>query len=232
MRKLTLICLLLTFAIVTYAQKDFAGVIKMKTYAEGTTDPNILSQAQSEYEETVLGSLTKIVVSSQGGVGQVIIRDGNTGIMNFILDLSAMAYGKYLISDTLNLKLIQYDYDYDESDTKEIAGYPCKKVTTTITNLETDDSKTVVLYVTDNLMNSKTYKSYDYPGLKGYPLYTAVEVDNAGEQYTVVVEASEITPNKKIKPIDFLLPAGWEPIEKAPAEVKAMLGMGDDDDED
>ncbi|HXK74679.1 MAG TPA: hypothetical protein PLL08_07225 [Bacteroidales bacterium] len=231
MKKLTLICLMLSFAVITFAQKDFGGVIKLKTYAEGTTDPNILSQSQSEYEETVLGSLTKIV-ASQGGIGTIVIRDGNTGIMNVILDLSAMAYGKYLVSDTLNLKLIQFDYEYDETDTREIAGYKCKKAVVTIIDLETDDSEIRNLYVTDDLMNPKTYKSYDYPGLKGYPLYTAVEVDNAGEKYTIIVEASEITPSKKVKPIDFLLPAGWKPIQNAPESVKAMFGLGGEEDEE
>jgi hypothetical protein len=47
----------------------------------------------------------------------------------------------------------------------------------------------------------------------------------------VVIEATEIIPNKKIKPIDFLLPAGWVAIADAPAEVKSMLGMGTDEEE-
>lgn len=233
MRKLFILGALLVIALSTtvYAQKDFGGVIKLKTYADGTTDPNILSQVKGEYDETVLGSQTKIVVTSPGGMGQVIIRDGNTGIMNIILDLSSMAYGKYLISDTANYKLTQYDFVYDESDVKTIAGYECKKATVTMTDLETDEVQTVTLYVTDKLMNPSTYKSYDYPGLKGYPLYTAVEIDNAGSPYMVVIEATEVIPNKKIKPIDFLLPAGWIAIADAPSEVKSMLGMGTDEEE-
>lgn len=233
MKKISIILLVIVAFFMTNvsAQKDFAGTIKLKTYAENTTDPNIISQIQSENETTVMGSKTKIVASS-GGVGQMVIYDGNTGVVSIIIDLSAMAYGKYLIRDTVDYKLTKFDFNYDENDKKTIAGYECKKVTATMTNLETDDSKTVVLYVTDKLMNPSTYKSFEYPGLKGYPLYTAIDMENDGNPFTLIQEVQEIVPNKKIKAVDFLLPAGWEPIENAPDEVKAMLGIGGDDEED
>lgn len=235
MKKLFILCSFLAIALVTptlSGQKDFAGTIKMKTYADGTTDPNILSQIKGEYDEIVLGSQSKIVYSSPGGIGQIVIKNGNNGIVNLILDLSAMAYGKYLFSDTADRKLTQYDYDYDDGDTKEIAGYSCKKVTVTMTNLETDETESLTLYVTKDLMNPNSYKSYEYPGLKGFPLYTAVEVENAGNPYIVVLEASEVIPSRKIKPVDFMIPAGCVPIADAPDDVKAMLGIGLDDDED
>ena len=223
--------LLLSISLFSFAQKDFGGTIKMKTYAEGTDDANIISQVQGEMEMTVWGSKTKII-NSQQGIGTVIISDGNTGITNIVIDLSQMAYGKYLFSDTSDNSKTKYDYEYNESDTKEIAGYNCHKVVVTVTDLETDESDKMTLYVTDNLMNSSTYKSSNYPGLKGYPLYTARFVDNNGNSFTMVSEAVELKPDKKVNAKSFVLPAGWEPIANAPAEVKAMFGLGGADEEE
>ncbi|MBP5709696.1 MAG: hypothetical protein J6W84_01830 [Bacteroidales bacterium] len=234
MKKIFLLPVLLMTITLGFAQKDFGGTIKMKTYATGTEDANILSQVQGEAEMTVWGSKTK-VVNSQQGIGSVIIVDGNTGITNIVIDLSLMAYGKYLISDTADYSTVKFDYEYDANDTKEIAGYHCKKVVVTATDLETDESNNVTLYVTDDLMNAATYKSPSYPGLKGFPLYTARYIENDGNPFTMVNEAVELKPDKKINAKSFILPAGWEPIENAPDEVKQMLGMGaggEDEEED
>jgi len=232
MKKIFLLsALLMSIAVLGYAQKDFGGIIKMKTYATGTEDANILSQVQGEAEMIVWGSKTKIV-NSQQGIGTVVVSDGNTGITNIVIDLSQMAYGKYLISDTADYKTTKFDYEYDELDTKEIAGYKCHKVVVTVTDLETDESQSLTLYVTNDLMNASTYKSAKYPGLKGYPLYTETFIENDGNSFTMINEASEIKPDKKINAKSFILPAGWEPFENAPAEVKAMFGLGADGEEE
>ena len=232
MKKIFLLsALLMSIAVFGYAQKDFGGIIKMKTYATGTEDANILSQIQGESEMTVWGSKTK-VVNSQQGIGSVVVMDGNTGITNIVIDLSQMAYGKYLISDTADYKTTKFDFEYDKSDVKTIAGYNCYKAVVTITDLETDENMSLTLYVTDDLMNVATYKSPNYPGLKGYPLYTERFIENDGNSFTLVNEAIEIKPDKKINAKSFILPAGWEPIENAPDDVKKMLGMGADGEEE
>lgn len=234
MKKITfLLATLLVVSLFGHAQKDFGGTLKMKTYAINTEDANILSQVQSESEVTVWGSKTKIV-NSQQGIGAVIITDGTTGITNVVLDLSQMAYGKYLLRDTNDNKFIQYDFDYDKSDTKTIAGYNCYKATVTVTNLENDESKSLKLYITEDLMNPSTYKSFEYPGIKGYPMYTEIDMPNDGNPFTLVQEVFEVKADKKVNAKSFILPAGWEPIENAPDAVKQMFGLGGggDDEED
>lgn len=232
MKKITfLLAALLVIFSFGYAQKDFGGTLKIKTYAINTEDANILSQVQSESELTVWGSKTKIV-NSQQGIGPVIIADGTTGITNIVLDLSQMAYGKYLLSDTNDNKFIQYDFEYDQTDTKTIAGFNCYKAIVTITNLENDESQSLKLYITENLMNPATYKSFEYPGIKGYPMYTEMDIPNDGNPFTLVKEITEVKADKKVNAKSFILPAGWEPIENAPDAVKQMFGIGAGDEED
>ena len=232
MKKITfLLAALLVIFSFGYAQKDFGGTLKIKTYAINTEDANILSQIQSESELTVWGSKTKIV-NSQQGIGAVIIADGTTGITNIVLDLSQMAYGKYLLSDTNDNKFIQYDFEYDQTDTKTIAGFNCYKAIVTITNLENDESQSLKLYITEDLMNPATYKSFEYPGIKGYPMYTEMDIPNDGNPFTLVKEITEVKADKKVNAKSFILPAGWEPIENAPDAVKQMFGIGAGDEED
>ena len=52
------------------AQKPFAGTIKMHSHIEGTDDPNILSQGESDYSIMLFGNYTKTVMSPQEGFHQ------------------------------------------------------------------------------------------------------------------------------------------------------------------
>ncbi|MCQ2285251.1 MAG: hypothetical protein MJZ76_00050 [Bacteroidales bacterium] len=230
MKKLTFLLALIVLSVGAFAQKEFGGTITKKTYATDTEDANILSQAQSEQTSIVWGSKTKIV-NSQQGIGTIIVTDGATGITSIVLDLSQMAYGKYLIKDTSDFSKSKFEYAFDETDTKTLAGYNCKKCVVTVTDLETDETQEMTLYVTDDLMPA-SYQSFSFPGLKGYPLYMAMHVDNDGNPFTYVQETTSVVPDKKINAKSFVLPAGLEPIENAPEEVKKMFGIGGSDDEE
>jgi hypothetical protein len=230
MKKVTLLLVVLTlgFTVSLFAQKTFSGNIKLKTYVEGTTDANILSQYQMEIDKTVLGSKSKQTMN-QMGIGITTILDGDTKIMTMIVDFTISGYGKYYNTDTVDYSLMKYDYTYDANDTKTIAGYVCHKANCVATNLENDETEEFTLYVTDDLMNN--YNSFEYPGLKGYPLYTSVVMDNSGSPFNLIVEVTEVLPNKKIKDFNFFLPDGAVKFEEAPAEVKQMLGITSDDEE-
>ena len=230
MKKITLLLVILTlgFTVSLFAQKTFSGNIKLKTYVEGTTDANIISQYQMEIEKTILGSKSKQTMN-QMGVGVTTILDGDSRIMTMIIDFTISGFGKYYRIDTVDYSLVKYDYTYDANDTKTIGGYVCHKAKGVVTNLENDETEEFTLYVTDDLMTN--YNSFEYPGLKGYPLYTSVAMDINGIPFNLIVEATEITPNKKIKDFNFFLPDGAVKFEEAPAEVKQMLGITSDDEE-
>ncbi|MDR3048033.1 MAG: hypothetical protein LBU51_10590 [Bacteroidales bacterium] len=226
MKKTCLLLLLSIFLLSSYAQKPFAGIIKSKTYVENTTDANILSQFPINAETTVLNNKVKSEMVMQG-LGITTISDGDKMLNTIILDMTAFGMGSYYKTTPVDFSKTKVDFTMVKEDTKVIAGYTCYKVVAAITNLETDDVTTANLYISDDFM--PTFISTQYFGLKGYPLYTSSDMDTGGVTYTVINEITEIKANKKIKDVDFLLPASALSFDEAPDEVKAMLGDGDED---
>ncbi len=210
------------------AQKQFAGIIKSKISFEGEDlDPDLKGQV-IEKETKVLDNKSRTDISAQG-VGQTKIVDGDKNMVYFILDISSMAMGVYYKEDTIPTKsdLVQFDYEYDKNDKRTIAGVECYRVTCTTTNLEDDETQTITLYISDDFLPE--YKSPEYIGLKGYPLYTKIYVES--QSYYVVDEATEIIPSKKIKPVTFLLPSGAVSFKEMPADIKSALGIEDEEEE-
>lgn len=122
--------------------------------------------------------------------------------------------------------------DYNKTGEKmTIAGYECEKVIVTATDLETDEVDNVVLYVSTAINAGDAINFQQYPGLVGYPMRTEVKTNIDGTQVTVVVEATEVIANKKIKVVDFMLPSDAQDIKTNP-ELMKMLGMGGDDEEE
>ena len=112
-----------------------------------------------------------------------------------------------------------------------LAGYKCKKVIVTATDLETDEEESAVLWVTSELGLGDDINFFEHPGLKGYPLSTEVKTEMDGENVTLITQATKIVPNKKVKPTMFMLPSDAKDIKEAPDELKQMLHIGEDGEE-
>lgn len=217
--------------IATFAQKPFAGSIVFETTASGTDDPNIAAQlAEMSEEVTIMGNNTKTAIN-QMGVDIIHITNGDYKLATTIIDIPG--YGKYYIEQEeadINkaFEKIKQDYNYT-SETKEICGYNCKKVEVKITDLESDEESSLVLWVTEDLMTGDNINFSNYPGLKGYPLCVEIDREISGENITLIQTAKTITPNKKVKASTFLRPSDSTPIKDAPAELKAMFGMSEEE---
>ncbi len=224
---------MLGFVALVSAQKPFAGTIKFHSHIEGTEDPNILSQGESDINIIIFGNYTKTVVS-QEGLGVINITNGDAKSAVTILDIMGM--GKYYIempAEKLQEAQKNAKYDYNKTGEKKmIAGYEAEKVEVTVTDLETDENKSFVVYVSSALNTGADINFMETPGLAGYPLRTEVKRDIDGTDITIVTEAVEVIPSKKIKMVDFMMPADAQDIHSNPQLMK-MLGMGgDDEDED
>ncbi len=86
-------------------------------------------------------------------------------------------------------------------------------------------------YVTTALNVGENINFAETPGLAGYALRSEVKRDIEGTEVTIVTEATEIIPNKKLKAVDFMMPADAQDIHTNP-ELMKMLGMGDEEDEE
>jgi len=227
MKKITLLLLSVLF-IATYslqAQKQFAGEIHFKTKIEGTDDPNLASSIESMTSVvSILGNKAKVVQNFEGMYAITNIWDGDKETSIFIIEVMGM--GKYYKKTTAEeqkekLKFSDFNYDYT-NEYKEICGYKCQKVVATITNLEDDSTNEITFFVTKDLGTAKLNGS-EYPGLEGYPLLVLMPLPQYCDECMAAMEAIKVTP-KKIKDVDFLLPADAKNIDDEP-EMKAMFGM-------
>ena len=229
---LWLAVIMLFGTITTFAQKPFAGTIVFETTASGTDDPNIAAQlAELSEEVTIMGNNTKTAVN-QMGVGIIHITNGDYKLATTIINIPG--YGKYYIEQeeadiNKSFEKVKQEFNYT-SETKEICGYTCKKVEVKTTDLESDEENTIVLWVTDGLMTGEQINFSNYPGLKGYPLSVEIGREISGEDVTIIQTAKSVTPNKKVKASSFLRPSDSTPIKDAPAELKAMFGMSDEEE--
>lgn len=214
-----------------FAQKPFAGTITYSMSADGTDDVNIISQLATQKQQVIVkGNNSKTVIVADAGIGIISISNGDYKFHWDIFDFSSVGMGKYYMElDEAKLKekfeTTKFDFDY-QSETKTIIGKTCKKTILTITDLESDEQNTVVLWVTDDLMLGDNVNFANYPGLKGYPMRMEIkQEDESGTHYTIVMEASQLTPDKKLKDAAFMLPSEAIPVKDAPEEVKSMLGV-------
>lgn len=238
MKRITLILVaVLTIGLTSvFAQKapaTFTGTITSKVTCTGTTDPNILAQIPEGTTEMICGNRTKTVQVQEGGLGIISIVNGDSKMMYLILDIPGM--GKYYIetsgdSIAKGLEKIKRDLKYT-GEKMNVAGYECEKVIETIVNLETDEESEMILYVSKDINPNPDINFASHPNLKGYPLRTERQQDINGETVTLINEAVTITPSKKIKPAEFLLPSDAKDIHTNP-ELMKMLGMGGGDDDD
>lgn len=214
-----------------FAQKPFAGRIVFEITAEGTSNPAIAAElAESSMEYIVMGNNYRMNMNQ--GIDIITIANGNNKTYTVVLGFPG--YGNYYIQKTTEdiqkrESTVKTDYEYTD-ETRTIAGYNCKKVNVKVTDLETDEEDTAVMWVTTELGLGDDINFYDHPGLKGYPLRTEVKTEIDGENVTVCTTAISVTPDKKIKPTMFLLPSDAKSFEEAPDELKQMLGGASDEE--
>lgn len=223
---------LMVFTVSAFAQKPFAGTITFEKTATGSSNPNIAAAlAEQTMVYTVMGNSYRLDMSV--GIDVTIISNGNSKTVTQIFAIPG--YGKYYMKQTAEdinkaMENVKMEFEYLD-DSKTICGYNCKKAIIKMTDLETDEEESIVAWTTTELGLGDAINFANYPDLKGYPLCTEVKTEIEGEEVTVITTATKITPDKKVKATEFLLPSDAKDFKEAPEDLKQMLGIGDDDEE-
>lgn len=222
---------IMILSVSAFAQKQFAGTIIFETSVEGTDDPNITAQlAEMTQEFIVMGNNYRNNVNQ--GVDVITIGNGNNKTLTVIIGIPG--YGNYYIQQTaedIDKKMETTDMKFNYTgEMKTIAGYNCQKVIITATDKETDEEEQIIVYASTEIGLGDDINFATYPGLKGYPLCTESKTEINGDEVTIIQTATSVVPSKKIKPTAFLLPSDAKPIADAPAELKQMLGIGEEEE--
>lgn len=227
MKKLTflLTAILIVISATVSAQKPFSGTIKMKSQITGTEDPNVIANTPPEMETIVFGNKSKLVINSEQANISVVV-DGDTKKSYQIFDIPSIGVCYFETTEAeikSKQEFIQYKYVYLDEE-KVIAGYNCKKVMLTITDLETDEEESVVFYVTKDISSSDAINFTQFPGLVGFPLRIESSMEETAPGAMLVMEASEITLSDQFSETDFALPANAKNIMEN-EELKKMFGI-------
>lgn len=212
------------------AKKPFSGTITDSLSYEGL-EPSQAAQMPKTSTRLISGNKQKSTID-YGPYAVVTILDGDNESFVMYLDVASEKHGIRLRKADIDKKKAE-----DKSpkpvvtlsdETKTIAGMKCKKATVVVTDEETGDVTTSILWYTDELgSNDKLDFMEKYEGVSGMILGTETTSGKIVQRSF----ASEIKKGK-VKDLDFLLPAEttiYANQEEMKAALDAKFGGGGDE---
>ncbi len=221
LRTTTLALLGLLFAVQSFAGgKDFSGVIVYNiTYPDSKLDAQTMAMMPTTMKMTVRENMSKIDISMSMG-STVIIFDADTKTGTTLMDMMGQKFA--IAMDAESMEEESDDIDSINvvvtGETKEIAGYNCKKAV--INYLQKGKPMESVVWYTDELDGTASNASN--------PLYK--DIDGVLLEFTsndsgieMKMEAVSVD-KKKVSKKEFEIPEGYK--EVTPEELQNMFGGG------
>lgn len=199
--------------------KPWKGTIVYDLTYSGDIDPATLAQQPKEITIYVLGNKIKTEVQ-QGGAYITQIQDGDAKTQTVLLDIEMMGK-KYVIRKSAE-EVEKELADKPEStiryieETKEIAGYTCKKGEL-VTKDDDGEEKISTFYYTEDLGNKAWNFGTEYSDVNG----AIMEYEEGAGNFSVKFTA-KLVKKGKVKETDFLVPADFE--EVTSEQLREMFG--------
>jgi len=187
-----------------------------------------LSQTEMNMMEKQMLEMAKLTISfkdafvktdfDMGMVATSVTADGNakTGLM-LISMLGNKTAIKMSAEDLSKKEKDKGNYTVEYSDeTKEIAGYKCKKA-----NVKLENGAMLSMFYTEDIQPAKINTDFTYEGIKGFPL--EMQVDMNGMKFNMVASSVDGTP----LPADFFsmeIPEGYT--ESDMSQFSGAMGGG------
>jgi len=202
---LTMAIVCTTVSYKSFAQKYFAGTVKLETKYEGDIDP----QKHIPHEAELIIFENKMKTSS---VVEQVIYDGDAMTITYLYDLSTYGYermGTVIDKETNQKNSEKSKFSYEaRGDTKIICGYECKgyNITQTIKDEEYEEDIEIsyIVYTTTEIGKDANINAFEYVGLLGFPMYEEVEKDGVKK----ITQVKEVKKGK-IKAIDFMVSSNY-----------------------
>lgn len=222
----------------------FAVLFSTNIFAQGLSKGTILQELTEikADDETMASQLSMLKGSSSkvfftankvltemdmmGGmmkISTLVNPNDQAGFMLFDMSMMGMKYKVNFdnMKDNTKEDTSKPDITYDESDTKEIAGYKCYKATVSSSNLP---GGTIEVYITEDLkIDASVIQGVEADWLKGFPLEYNIKGPGIEMIYTTV----EILDTVDTDAFD-LDTEGFEEMsmEEFQSKMEAMGGMG------
>lgn len=190
----------------TPLKAQFEGVIKYSISFENLPPEmeDYKSQLPSQATSTIKGSMVKMEQPLGMGMKQVIIMDNEAESGVMLMDV--MGQKKAIVLDKENREKFEQSQPQPEfkylDETKEIAGYECKKAVMTMSDGKQDVE--LELFYTEEIESPGIN---EMRGLKGFPLQYST---SSGP--FVMTFTAESVEEKKVSEEEFTIPEGYEHI--------------------
>lgn len=205
--KYSIIAIALTSSVIAYGQKKFEGTVTYSLELLGDVDPQVASMVPSEVKAFYKGDINRMEMDNSMGTNIIITNSKDkTGVV--LLDMM----GKKLalkMDDDLKKKNDEKNADKFEvkitEETKEIAGYKCKKAVVT----DKESKETFDIYFTNELPPTGGLSNETFKGIDGMLLEFQSSMNGMKNKMTV-----KKIKKDKIDDAMFTIPAEYKVVKK------------------
>ncbi len=216
MKKTAIILGLTFFSFLSLFAQDFTGSITFN-YSYDGRELEATEKAQMPTSQTMTFGLGKVKTEIISPMGNIItIYDVMTKETTMLLDIMGQKLAIIQKQEDTKKKMeeqtkgVKIDYP-DES--KQIAGYNCKKA------VITKGDTTITLFFTSDLKFSGANEMQIYKDIDGIVLESTMPTQD--EELTMKIKATEIE-KRKVKKNEFNIPGNYKIV--TPEELKSMFG--------
>ncbi len=201
-------------------KKEFKGTISYKiSYPEGSVDESMKAMLPKLMKVSIRQGMVKTEINS--GMGkQVEILNIEEKTTTSLLDIMGQKFSIKTSAEEIQDELTkapETKITYTD-ETKEIAGYDCKKVIITVKEKDSETETEVIAYLADDFSNEGIYfDNPDFKDIKGILLEFEV---NSGEIQMKFIATS--VNKKNIPEKEFAVPEGFK--ETTKDELQEMFG--------
>jgi GLPGLI family protein len=214
MRILTLAVAMLATTL-TFAQKDFEGTIQYEIEYEDLNDQMKQMEAMLPKEMTVQikDGYSKTTQPNAMGGETVVISEIQSGESITLMDMMGNKVALRTKAEDLKEKQEEADVEIEYLDeTKEIAGYDCKKAIITA-----GDGSEIVVFYTEELPSANVGNQAQQ--IDGFPM----QMEISQEMFTMISSVSSVEKGK-VKKIKMEVPEGFK--EMTQEELQNMMQGG------
>ncbi|MBC8485691.1 MAG: hypothetical protein H8D45_06590 [Bacteroidetes bacterium] len=200
--------------------KEFKGIIVYNiTYTDGELDPTVLSMMPKTMKVLIKDHMSCSEMK-MGMVNTITIYNSEEKKAITLIDLMGQKYAMQISPEDIEEEIEKSpEVGVEVTDeTKEIAGYTCKKAIIKIKEKGTEEEKEHYVYYTDELgSGAMNYNNPIFKDIKGVMLEYAMVEDNVSMKFTAIS-----VDKKNISDKEFEVSEGYRVVTKS--EFESMFG--------
>ncbi len=214
------VCLVIYSGQAKAGDKDFNGIIVYNiSYGENEMEPQMMAMMPKTMKIKIKGESSRTEISM--GMGRTIVvfnGEDKTGFT--LMDIMGQKYAMSMTAGELEKEIEDGpDVDIEVTDeTKEIAGYKCKKAVVKLKDKGADDDVDLIVFFTDELGSGMlNYNNPMFKDIEGVMLEYSMKENDMDMTFTAI----SVT-KKKVPDDEFVIPEGYNVMTMS--EFENMFG--------